>query len=83
MSASEECRDIMKKTIAVLFVAAAMRVVSAAPSVDAAFKAFWEAANVEEAAKAASDVVQSGATHSEVYWAQRLPGALAFLLGPR
>jgi predicted alpha/beta superfamily hydrolase len=26
-------------------------------------------------------VVQSGATHSEVYWAQRLPGALAFLLG--
>ena len=28
-------------------------------------------------------VVQKGATHSEVYWAQRLPGALAFLLGPR
>lgn len=28
-------------------------------------------------------VVQSGATHSEVYWAQRLPGALAFLLGAR
>lgn len=28
-------------------------------------------------------VVQAGATHSEVYWAQRLPGALAFLLGPR
>jgi predicted alpha/beta superfamily hydrolase len=27
-------------------------------------------------------VVQNGATHSEVYWAQRLPGALAFLLGP-
>ncbi len=26
-------------------------------------------------------VVQSGATHSEVYWAQRLPGALHFLLG--
>lgn len=26
-------------------------------------------------------VVQSGATHSEVYWAQRLPGALSFLLG--
>ena len=28
-------------------------------------------------------VVQTGATHSEVYWAQRLPGALGFLLGPR
>ncbi|MGZ3476329.1 MAG: alpha/beta hydrolase [Polyangiales bacterium] len=28
-------------------------------------------------------VVQAGATHSEVYWAQRLPGALRFLLGPR
>ena len=26
--------------------------------------------------------VQAGATHSEVYWAQRLPSALAFLLGP-
>jgi predicted alpha/beta superfamily hydrolase len=26
-------------------------------------------------------VVQPGATHSEVYWAQRLPGALKFLLG--
>jgi len=26
--------------------------------------------------------VQAGATHSEVYWAQRLPAALAFLLGP-
>ena len=28
-------------------------------------------------------VVQAGATHSEVYWAQRLPEALRFLLGPR
>ncbi|MBL8718720.1 MAG: alpha/beta hydrolase [Myxococcales bacterium] len=28
-------------------------------------------------------VVQKGATHSEVYWAQRLPHALEFLLGPR
>ena len=28
-------------------------------------------------------VLQKGATHSEVYWAQRLPGALRFLLGPR
>jgi len=28
-------------------------------------------------------VLQTGATHSEVYWAQRLPGALGFLLGPR
>jgi predicted alpha/beta superfamily hydrolase len=28
-------------------------------------------------------VVQPGATHSEVYWAQRLPAALSFLLGPR
>ncbi|MBI2389083.1 MAG: alpha/beta hydrolase [Deltaproteobacteria bacterium] len=28
-------------------------------------------------------VVQKGATHSEVYWAQRLPGALSFLLGAR
>jgi predicted alpha/beta superfamily hydrolase len=27
-------------------------------------------------------VVQAGALHNEVYWAQRLPGALAFLLGP-
>ncbi|MFO0665783.1 MAG: alpha/beta hydrolase-fold protein [Polyangiaceae bacterium] len=27
-------------------------------------------------------VVQQGASHSETYWAQRLPGALAFLLGP-
>lgn len=26
-------------------------------------------------------VVQPGATHSEAYWAQRLPGALQFLLG--
>lgn len=28
-------------------------------------------------------VVQEGAQHNEFYWAQRLPGALAFLLGPR
>lgn len=28
-------------------------------------------------------VVQRGAVHNEVYWAQRLPGALAFLLGSR
>jgi predicted alpha/beta superfamily hydrolase len=28
-------------------------------------------------------LVQKGATHSEVYWAQRLPGALQFLLGKR
>ncbi len=27
--------------------------------------------------------VQPGATHSEFYWAQRLPAALSFLLGPR
>jgi predicted alpha/beta superfamily hydrolase len=27
-------------------------------------------------------VVQNGATHSERYWAERLPGALRFLLGP-
>ncbi len=28
-------------------------------------------------------LVQDGASHSEVYWRQRIPGALAFLLGPR
>lgn len=28
-------------------------------------------------------VVQRGASHSEVWWARRLPGALRFLLGPR
>ncbi|HZS35416.1 MAG TPA: alpha/beta hydrolase-fold protein [Polyangia bacterium] len=28
-------------------------------------------------------VVQTGAQHNEVYWAQRLPGALGFLFGPR
>jgi predicted alpha/beta superfamily hydrolase len=28
-------------------------------------------------------VVQAGATHSEVYWAQRLPGALQLMLGVR
>ncbi len=28
-------------------------------------------------------LVQSGATHSETYWRQRIPGALQFLLGPR
>jgi predicted alpha/beta superfamily hydrolase len=28
-------------------------------------------------------VVQPGATHTEAAWASRLPGALAFLLGPR
>lgn len=28
-------------------------------------------------------VVQPGAQHSEVYWAERLPAALAFMLGPR
>ncbi|MDX2010987.1 MAG: alpha/beta hydrolase-fold protein [Myxococcaceae bacterium] len=27
-------------------------------------------------------LVQSGATHTERYWAERLPGALRFLLGP-
>jgi predicted alpha/beta superfamily hydrolase len=27
-------------------------------------------------------VVQAGGQHSEIYWAQRLPGALGFLLGP-
>jgi len=27
-------------------------------------------------------LVQAGASHNEVYWAQRLPGALTFLLGP-
>jgi predicted alpha/beta superfamily hydrolase len=28
-------------------------------------------------------LVQAGAQHSEFYWRQRVPGALAFLLGPR
>jgi predicted alpha/beta superfamily hydrolase len=28
-------------------------------------------------------LVQNGATHSETYWRQRIPGALAFLLGAR
>ncbi len=28
-------------------------------------------------------LVQKGGQHSETYWRQRLPGALAFLLGPR
>ncbi len=28
-------------------------------------------------------VVQKGGQHNEYYWAQRLPGALSFLLGPR
>jgi predicted alpha/beta superfamily hydrolase len=28
-------------------------------------------------------VVQVGAQHNEIYWAQRLPGALQFLFGPR
>jgi hypothetical protein len=28
-------------------------------------------------------VTQAGARHSEVYWRQRIPGALAFGLGPR
>jgi predicted alpha/beta superfamily hydrolase len=28
-------------------------------------------------------VVQAGASHSEIYWAQRLPEALKFMLGPR
>ncbi len=28
-------------------------------------------------------VVQAGATHNELYWAERLPEALKFLLGPR
>ena len=28
-------------------------------------------------------LVQAGGQHSEIYWAQRLPGTLAFLLGPR
>jgi acetyl esterase/lipase len=47
-------------------VAGAMSVVSAAPSVDAAFKAFWDAAT-DQAAKAAADVVQSGVTFDEAY----------------
>ncbi|MFZ5468258.1 MAG: alpha/beta hydrolase [Myxococcota bacterium] len=28
-------------------------------------------------------VIQAGATHHETYWAQRFPGAMRFLLGPR
>ena len=28
-------------------------------------------------------VIQTGGRHSEVYWAQRFPGAMRFLLGPR
>ncbi|MCU1278919.1 MAG: esterase [bacterium] len=28
-------------------------------------------------------VIQAGGQHNEVYWAQRLPGALQFLFGPR
>ena len=28
-------------------------------------------------------LVQDGGQHSEIYWAQRAPGALKFLLGPR
>lgn len=34
-------------------------------------------------AKDLKHVVQAGAIHNEIYWAQRLPAALAFLLGPR
>lgn len=40
---------------------------SAAPPVDEAFAAFWRAASVEDAIKAADDVVQSGASFDEVY----------------
>ena len=28
-------------------------------------------------------VVQAGGQHNETYWAQRFPGAMAFLLGAR
>ncbi|HEX6837478.1 MAG TPA: hypothetical protein VF334_12950, partial [Polyangia bacterium] len=28
-------------------------------------------------------LVQAGGQHNEVYWAERLPGALQFLFGPR
>lgn len=28
-------------------------------------------------------VIQAGAAHNEIYWAQRLPGALQLMLGPR
>jgi predicted alpha/beta superfamily hydrolase len=28
-------------------------------------------------------IVQAGGQHNEIYWSQRLPGALAFLFGPR
>lgn len=34
-------------------------------------------------AKDFKHVVQPGAVHNEIYWAQRLPAALGFLLGPR
>jgi hypothetical protein len=28
-------------------------------------------------------LVQAGGQHNEIYWAERLPGALQFLYGPR
>lgn len=42
-------------------------------------------ANVWKAKPAVTvmSLVQNGATHSEYYWRQRIPGALAFLLGAR
>ena len=40
---------------------------SAAPAVDEAFAAFWRAASVEEAVRAAAQVAQSGAGFDEVY----------------
>jgi predicted alpha/beta superfamily hydrolase len=57
------------------------------PSMDGVADTAQLAASYETAGfakgKSLSYVVQAGASHNEVYWAQRLPGGLAFLLGPR
>jgi hypothetical protein len=57
----------MKQLLTLVGAIGLTAVTSAAPTVDGAFESFWRAAGVQEAVKAAGEVVKSGVTFDEAY----------------
>src|SRR4051812_42735740 len=57
----------MKRLCALAMVVALIKVAAAAPSVDLAFKRYWDAANVQDAATKTADIVASGVAFDDAY----------------
>jgi hypothetical protein len=58
---------VVRQVLAVAAVAAVLHAAAPVPAVDAAFAKYWDAKNPGEAAKAAGDIVKSGAAFDDVY----------------